>query len=112
MDGQYVIQDAGKHAELKLPKTVFMSWDLMHRTGLIKKHADTPKTVKDVFDLIIGAMKNFSSGKSSKVLLKCSEQFPGFFYRPKFSKTMKFSSHSEIVFLYILDRLSDINFCL
>lgn len=98
VDGQYVIQDVGKHLESKLVKNVLVSWDPMHKIELIKKHANTPKIVTEAFDLIHDAMKNFSSGKSFEVLLKCSEQFPGFFYRPKLFKTMKFSAHCETVF--------------
>lgn len=98
VDGQYIIQDVGKHLENKLMKSILVSWDPMHRIELSKKHADTPKIVAEAFDLVHDAMKNFSSGKSFEVLLKCSEQFSGFFYRPKLFKTMKFSAHCETVF--------------
>lgn len=71
---------------------------MLHRIELIKKHAEMPKIVEDVHSLIHETIKEFSVGKSYEKLLKCSEEFENFFYKPKLFKTMKFAAYSNEIF--------------
>ena len=98
-DGQYIKLGVEKHMKKELVlEDLSVSWDIMHRIELAEKHSAVPELIQKGHTLIDEVMKEFSTGKKYELLLQSSKEFEDYFYKPKSFKTMKFASHSEVVF--------------
>lgn len=113
VDGQYIKLGVANHIKEKLSLNyVPASWDMMHRIELIQKHSEMPDIIKKAHCLINDSMKEFMYGSKYEKLLKSSEEFSDFFYKPKIFKTMKFASHCKDVFkTFIADYKSLVSVC-
>lgn len=99
VDGQYIKLGVANHIKNELAlNDIPASWDMMHRIELMQKHSEMPDVVSKAHSLIQESMKQFNYGSKYEALLKCSEGFSDFFYKPKMFKSMKFVAYSKDVF--------------
>lgn len=99
VDGQYVKLGVINHIQDELVlQNIPISWDMMHRIELMQKHSEIPDIVIKAHSVIHESMKEFMYGGKFEDLLKISEEFGDYLYRPKVCKTMKFASYSREVF--------------